>query len=66
MMAIDLTNIVKVNEVIYLRCTLAKRCACHRLMKISSTTKDLLEITNTQIQSRFEYKSDSIILTNKI
>ena len=36
------------------------------MAKISSTRKDLLEITKTHNHSRSEYKSDSIILANKI
>ena len=44
------------NETVYLRCTLAKRCAYKESAKISSTSKDLLEITKAHNHSRAEYK----------
>ena len=54
------------NETVYLRCILAKRCACKGTAKISSTSKDLFEMTKAHNHSRIEYKSESIILANRI
>ena len=54
------------NETVYLRCTLAKRCACKGTAKISSTSKDLLEMTKAHNHSRIEHKSEIIILANRI
>ena len=52
------------NGNIYLRCTLAKRCNCPGLAKITAISS-LLEVTNVHNLSRSEYMSDDIVLANR-
>ena len=53
------------NGTLYLKCTLARQNACEGLAKIS-TIVNLLEITRAHNHSESEYKSDSIVLANRI
>ena len=52
------TKYRELNETIYLRCTLSKKCACHGLDNISSIMNQL-EVTNSHNHSR--YQSDGIV-----
>ena len=53
------------NGIIYLKCTLAKQCACNSLARVDART-NLLEVTRGHNHSQAEYKSDSIVLANRI
>ena len=53
------------NGTIYHRCTLSKKWSCHGLAKISSTT-NLFEVTKSHSHSKEDYKSESIVLSNRI
>ena len=53
------------NGVVYLRCTLAKQCTCGGLAKVD-TAVNLWGITREHNHSQDEYKSDSIVLANRI
>ena len=53
------------NGIIYLRCTLFKKSACHRLAKICDNS-NLLVISKPYNHSISEYQADSIVLSNKI
>ena len=52
------------NGIIYLKCTLAKQCACNSSARVDARTK-LLEVTRGHNHSQDEYKSDSIVLANR-
>ena len=53
------------NSIIYLKCTLAKECACNSLARVDARI-NLLEVTRGHNHSQAEYKSDSIVLANRI
>ena len=59
------TKYRELNETIYFRCTLSKKCACHGLAKISSIVNQL-EVTSFHYHSGADDQSVGIVLANRI